>query len=114
MNRYEIIFEGRLVSTTGDDLSREAVEDSADRLAAELEKINAEDIDVSTNLRERTVTASVTTEADDALEAQIAGSTTIRTAFHAAEVGTPGWTIDWTSAQTIPEADCHPELATAK
>ena len=113
MNRYEIIFEGRLVSTTGDAPSRRVVEESADLLAAELEKTDAEDIDVSTNLSECTVTASVTAEANELAEAQIAGSTTLRAAFHAAEVGTPGWSIDWTSARTIPEADCHPELATA-
>jgi hypothetical protein len=110
--RYEIIFDGRLVRTSG-SIGRDEVESFMDLFVEELEGIQAEDIDVSTNLQKCTVTVSVTTEDEDMLEAQIKGSSTIRTAFHAAGAATPGWSIDWTSARTLPEADNHPEPAHA-
>ena len=111
MTRFEITFNGRFESTDG-PLTSDAVESIVDLAVDELERLDAEDIDVSTNLKNHTVTVSITVEDEDLPEAQIKGSGTIRTAFHAAGAGTPGWRVDWTSAQTLPEADNHPELAT--
>jgi len=111
--RYEVIFDGRLVYDDGASPSQQQVESFVDKFVEELEVIQAEDIDVSTNLSECTITVSVTTENGDMLDAQIKGSGTIRSAFHAAGAATPGWSIAWTSAKTIPEADCYPEMATA-
>lgn len=108
--RYEVVVEGQIVSTTHEKLTRDAVDGFVDLFASELENIHAEDIDVSTDLSTGCITVSVTTEADDLPSAQIAGSTTIRTAFHAAGAGTPGWSVHWMKAKTVPEEDSHPEL----
>ena len=112
MNRYEITFEGRLVST-GLPLNAEEVEQVVDEVVGQFEALGAEDIDVSTNLRECTLVVSITTEAEDLPAAQVLSNGTIRTAFHAAEVATPGWSIDWVRATTLPETDNHPDLVMA-
>jgi hypothetical protein len=108
--RYEIRFDGQIVSGSKTPLTSDDVEAFVDSAVEELEKINAEDIDVSTDLSKHVLTVSVTVEAADLLTAQGEGNSTIRTAFHAAGVGTPGWSIDWTYAQTVPESDSHPYL----
>jgi hypothetical protein len=110
LRRFEITFIGHFSGTNG-PLTADQVEKLVDLAVAELEALDAEDIDVSTNLREFSVTVSISLEDEDLPEAQIKGSGTIRTAFHAAGAGTPGWRVDWTSAHTLPEADNHPELA---
>jgi hypothetical protein len=109
--RYEVIFEGIMVSETPETpLSREDIDRFVCSAVTELEKVYAEDIDVSTHLVHGTITVSITTEAPDLLTAQMVGNGTIRTAFHAAGFGTPGWSIDWTHARIVPEADSHPDL----
>jgi len=110
MTRFEITFNGQFTGTSG-PLTAAQVESLVDLAVKELETLDAEDIDVSTNLREFTVVVSISLEDEDLPTAQIKGSSTIRTAFHAAGAATPGWRVDWTSAQTVPEADNHPELA---
>lgn len=108
MNRYEITFEGRLVST-GTPLTRDEVEQVIDIVVGEFEKLEAEDIDISTNLAESTVVVSITTMSEDLPGGQEYGNGLVRTAFHAAEVATPGWSIDWVKATTLPETDNHPD-----
>ena len=108
--RYEVVFEGQIVSTKHEKLTREAVDGFVDLFVAELERIGAEDIDVSTDVSTGCITASVTTEADDLPSAQVSGGGTIRTAFHAAGAATPGWSVHWTKAKTVPEEDSHPEV----
>jgi hypothetical protein len=112
MTRFEITFNGLFRSDDG-PLTAEQVESLVDLAVEELESLAAEDIDVSTNLREYTITVSISLEADDLPTAQINGSGTIRTAFHAVGVHTPGWRVDWTKAETLPEADNHPQMETA-
>lgn len=111
--RYEVCFRGRIVSGADDALTRDEVETYVDAAVLELEKLCAEDIDVSTNLGDSSLIVSVTVESVDLLTAQLEGNGTIRTAFHAAGVGTPGWSIDWTEARTVPESDDHPDVALA-
>jgi hypothetical protein len=111
MSRFEITFEGRLVNMGSEKaLGSAEVEAVMDLVVDEFDKIGAEDIDVSVDLGNSTLTVSVTEEGADLPEAQIRGNGTIRTAFHAAEIATPGWSINWTRAETLPEADNHPEL----
>jgi hypothetical protein len=108
--RYEIRFDGQIVSGSQTPLTQDDVEAFVDSAVAELEKINAEDIDVSTDLDNHTLTVSITVDVPDLLTAQVDGNTVIRTAFHAAGLGTPGWSIDWTHASTVPESDSHPDV----
>lgn len=108
--RYEVVFEGCIVSES-EPLTRDSVDGFVEQFVAELERIDAEDIDVSTTLSTGRITVSVTTEAEDLPAAQIAGGGTIRTAFHAAGAATPGWSVHWMRARTVPEEDSHPEVA---
>ncbi|MHB8318164.1 MAG: hypothetical protein ACYDEP_02870 [Acidimicrobiales bacterium] len=109
MPRYEITVQGKL-SGVENDLAPEEIESVVDGVVAQLEALNAEDIDVSTNLQDSIVVVSVTKEADSLPIAQEIGNGIIRTAFHAAEVATPGWLINWVMAKTLPEQDNHPNL----
>ena len=102
MTRFEIQFTGTLVHqgpihTEGD------VEAFVDSFVAELEHIDAEDIDVSTNLKTCEVSGSISLEAQDLFAAQVTGGGTIRTALHAAGAATPAWSITWVKATTVPE-----------
>lgn len=108
--RYEVIFEGQIVSMAAEQLTRAVVSNFVDVFVDELDHIDAEDIDVSTDLSTGGIIASVTTEAEDLPTAQVTGGGTIRSAFHAAGAATPGWSVHWTKAKTIPEEDSHPEL----
>jgi len=112
MTRFEITFNGRFTSDDG-PLTAEQVEEIVDLAVSELESLSAQDIDVSTNLQDYTMTVSITLEDVDLFTAQTNGSGTIRTAFHAVGVSTPGWRVDWTRAETLPEADNHPQMEPA-
>lgn len=103
--RYEITFDGRLRRTDGGALIPDELEGFLDRFVSELEVLDAEDIDVSTNLVAGTIRVVVSTESEELLGAQLEGNTQIRTAFHAAGVATPGWSIDWTKATTVPDGE---------
>ena len=93
--RYSATFCGQLVRTDNQAHDPAEIETYVDVAVAELEKVGAQDIDVSTNLRTAAVTVSISVEAADLIEAQTSGGGTIRAAFHAAEIGTPGWRTDW-------------------
>lgn len=112
MTRYEVIFDGVMVATDPRELlTSEVVESFVDLFVFELESLDGEDIDVSTNLKTHHITVSITLKKEDLLVAQEVGSAIIRSAFHAAGAHTPGWEIAWTGARTLPETDNHPELA---
>ena len=102
MTRFEIQFTGTLVYH-GADPTDPNLEAFIDSVVAELEKIYAEDIDVSTNLTTRNVSVSISLDAEDLFTAQVGGGGTIRTALHAAGAATPAWSIDWVKATTVPE-----------
>ena len=93
--RFSATFYGQLVRTDNEMHDPAEIEAYVDTAVAELEKMGAEDIDVSTNLRTAEVTVSISVEATDLVDAQTSGGGTIRSAFHAAEIGTPGWRTDW-------------------
>jgi hypothetical protein len=101
--RYEVLTTGRLRHQGDAPVEADDIEDFVDSFVAELEKIGAEDIDVSTNVVTCDVSVSITLEAEDLPSAQVIGGGTIRTAFHAAGAGTPAWSIEWVKATTIPE-----------
>lgn len=103
--RFDACFVGRLTKTDNSPLVPADVENIVDRFVAELEQIDAHDIDVSTHLPTGVVRVSITIEADDLLTGQESGSALIRTAFHAAGTATPGWSIAWIEAKTIAEDD---------
>lgn len=107
--RYEVQFTGNLVHQGPDLNGADDIEVFIDCFVAELEKINAEDIDVSTNLKTCAVSVSISLEAEDLPSAQVTGGGTIRTAFHAAGAATPEWSIAWVQATTVPEEDLEPE-----
>lgn len=108
--RFDVSFCGRYTDDAGAEPIRAEVEAHTDKAVEELETLEASDIDVSLDLANCTVSVSVTVEAEDALAAQDAGSALIRSAFHAAEVGTPGWSVSWTDAraqqQDAPDLAC--------
>jgi hypothetical protein len=110
MKRYEASVLGRLVPAEGGTLEPEEIERVVDLVAAELEKLDACDIDVSTNLATGQVRVSVTCEAEDLLLAQVDGGAQLRSSFHAAMVTTAGWSIDWINARTVPEGDLEDDL----
>ncbi len=103
--RFEVHFIGNLVHQGPKRPRAHDVEAFVDSFVAELEKIDAEDIDVSTNLKTCALSVSITLEAEDLPTAQVVGGGTIRTAFHAAGAGTPEWSIEWVQATTVPEDD---------
>lgn len=108
--RYEIVFGGRIVDAHDQDalIPDEAVESFVDEAVAELERLRAEDISVSTTLSTATVAVSVTVAAESLEDAQALGNSQIRAAFHAADVATPDWTIDWTSVSAVREDEREP------
>lgn len=103
MTRYDLEFEGHLVPDQ--PVSAEEFEAFVDSVVVELERVDAEDIDVSVNLQTHHVRVGIGVEADELPEAQERGSGTIRTAFHAAGARTPGWRVDWVRSCTVPEAE---------
>jgi hypothetical protein len=106
MSRYEASVQGRLIWVSdGSAVDAAQVETIIDLVVTELEKLDAEDIDVSTNLSDAHVRVAISLEAEDLLTAQVEGGGTLRAAFHAASIGTPGWDVDWIDACTVPEGD---------
>jgi hypothetical protein len=107
MTLYELEFEGQLVSVARRSPSRarlaQGLEAFVDSVVVELERLDAKDIDVSTDLATGHVRVGIAVEADELPEAQAVGSGTIRTGFHAAGAATPGWRVDWVRASTVPE-----------
>ena len=97
--KFDVSFCGRYVDDDGTVPTPEEIEAHTDNAVEELESLNASDIDVSLDLDLNMVRVVVTVDAEDALAAQEEGSALIRTAFHAAEVGTPGWSVAWTDAR---------------
>jgi hypothetical protein len=109
--RYEVKFTGLLVHQGTDQADSGDVEAFVDTFVAELEEIDAEDIDVSTNIKDCAVSVSISLEAEDLPSAQVVGGGTIRTAFHAAGAATPEWSIEWVQATTVPEDDSEADPA---
>lgn len=108
MTLYELEFEGLLVPLTP-PLPRaqraQELEAFIDSVVVELERLDAKDIDVSTDLATGRVRVGIAVEADQLPAAQEAGSGTIRCAFHAAGAATPGWRVDWVRASTVPQGE---------
>ncbi len=102
MTLYELEVEGRLVRLGPQPRSHarraQDLEAFIDSVVAELDRLDAKDIDVSTNLATGRVRVGIAVEADDLPTAREVGSGTIRGAFHAAGAATPGWLVDWVKA----------------
>lgn len=103
MERFEARLRGRIVRIDGGELESNMVEYLMDQAVQELEKLNAQEIDASTNLRTGVFSLTIVLEKEDLLIAQEVASAQMRSAFHAAGVGTPDWTIDWVEACVVPE-----------
>jgi hypothetical protein len=56
-----------------------------------------------TSLGTGTFSLTIALESEDLLVAQEVASAKMRSAFHAAGVGTPDWMIDWVEACVVPE-----------
>lgn len=107
MRRFDLEFEGHFVPAVpwpGDRFAKE-LEAFVDSVVTELERLQAQDIDVSTDLETGHVAVRIAIEADELPSGQEVGSGTIRAAFHAAGAATPGWTVDWVRAKTVPEGE---------
>ncbi|MEO7836847.1 MAG: hypothetical protein ABIS21_04330, partial [Acidimicrobiales bacterium] len=59
----------------------------------------------SLDLARNLVRVAVAVDAADAIAAQEHGSGMLRSAFHAAEVGTPTWSVEWVEVSTQKQDD---------
>jgi len=103
MNRFESRLRGKIVRIDGQDPNREVIGSIMDVAVLELERLEAQEIDASTNLRTGEFTLTISLESGDLLDAQEAANSYMRSAFHAAGVGTPDWSIDWVESCVVPE-----------
>ena len=101
MNRFEACLGGAVVSDDGEKLNRSSIESLINSAVEELEKLKAEDIDASTNLRTGRFQVIIGLDADDPFTAQTTASDMIRSAFHAAGAGTPGWSVNWIEVSVV-------------
>jgi hypothetical protein len=99
---YDLEFKGMIVPATAPGHLAKELEAFVDSVVAELERLGAQDIDVSTDLATGGVRVAIAVDADELLAGQEIGSGTVRTAFHAAGAATPGWRVDWVKACTLP------------
>jgi len=103
MEGFEARLGGRILRIDGGELESDMVEYLMAQAVQELEKLDAQEIKASTDLRTGTFSLTIAFETKDLLVAQEVASTKVRSAFHVAGVGTPDWMIDWVEACVVPE-----------
>lgn len=110
MKRYDLEFEGLLVPIAQQVWPQQRfvaeLESFVDLVAAGLERLEAQDIDISTNLQTGHVRVAISVEADDLASAQKVGSETLLAALRSAGIATPtGLGMDVQRASTVCESD---------
>jgi len=104
MTRYRVEFDG--VITDDDDDQKivkdpEVVQGIVDRILLELTKLASMNPQVAGQPDDGGLTVSVDIEESEMFMASLAGFTQIRTAVHAADIGTPGWKVEWVRTTTV-------------
>jgi hypothetical protein len=92
--RYLVQTEGFIVDSDGNPLAREAFEALLDEVMDELLKLDVVDPDMGATLSSGQVRLGVVVDAQDFAKAHKVGSGQIRSALHAANVATPGWSME--------------------
>ena len=102
MTRYRVEFDGiiRRQGTGEAVTSPDEVQAIVDRILLELSKLAAMDAAVQAQPEAGHVSVSVKVEESEVFMASVAGFTQIRTAVHAAGIGTPGWQVEWVRTTT--------------
>jgi hypothetical protein len=96
MTRYQVEFDGVIVDDDGELVTnRETVQGIVDLVLLELSKLAALDPQVLAEPEQGGISVSVDVEESEMFMASVAGFTQIRTAVHAADLGTPGWKVEW-------------------
>lgn len=103
MRRYRVEFDGVIVG--GDDglilTDRRAIQGIVDLILLELTKLAVTGPRVEAQPETGGITVSVDVEESEMFMASVAGFTQIRTAVHAADLGTPGWKVEWFRTTTV-------------
>ena len=114
MTRYRVDFDGILRrQNTGETVTdRAEIQAIVDRILLELSKIAAIDPAVQAQ-PDAQISVKVSVEESEVFMASVAGFTQIRTAVHAAGLGTPGWKVEWlrTTTDSSHEASHQVEVA---
>ena len=103
MTRYRVEFDGVIMDDDGDTLvtDRGRVQAIVDRILLELTKLATNNPQVDAKPDEGALTVTVDIEESEMFMASVAGFTQIRTAVHAADLGTPGWKVEWVRTTTV-------------
>jgi hypothetical protein len=108
VTRFRVEFDGIVVrQDTGERVTDpDEIQQILDRILLQLTKMSAIDPILNANADLGQVMVSVCIEEEsEVFMASMAGFTQIRTAVHAAGIGTPGWKVEWIRTTTeSPEA----------
>jgi hypothetical protein len=102
MTRFRVEFNGVIV--TDDDqivTDRDTIQRVVDLILLEFTKLATNTPRVEGRPETGGLCVSVDVEESDMFMASVAGFSQIRTAVHAAGLGTPGWKVDWFKTTTI-------------
>lgn len=103
MMLYRVEFVGVILDEGEVVTDRERIQAYVDKIMLELIKLNALNPRLSADPATGAVTVDVGVEEIEMFIASMAGFTQIRTAAHAAELGTPGWRVEWVKTTTVGE-----------
>lgn len=116
MTRYRVEFDG-VIRNDDETLvtDREEVQGIVNRILLELSKLAASSPRVEARPDSGEITVSVSVTESEVFMASVTGFTQIRTAVHAADIGTPGWKVEWvrTTTDTSRDSDDTRDLAGA-
>ena len=110
VTRYRVEFDGVILGDNGEPITdRDVVQSVVDLVLLELSKLAATGPRVVAQPDRGGITVSVDVEESEMFMASVAGFTQIRTAVHAADLGTPGWKVEWFRTTTIRPERTRPE-----
>lgn len=110
MTRYRVEFDGVIMGDNGEPITdRDAIQSIADVILLELSKLAALTPRVLAQPERAGISVSVDVEESEMFMASVAGFTQIRTAVHAADLGTPGWKVEWFRTTTVRPEQRRPE-----
>ena len=110
MTWYRVVFTGVMMDVEGERRTpvtdSERVKGSANRILEEMVKLGASSPRVETWPSNARVQVEVRVqEESEVVLATMAGFVMIRTAVHAAGLGTPGWQVEWLETTTVSSDD---------